>query len=59
MDVPDLPCEEGDVDKLYPNPNDPHSFYQCTPYGLQLLPCPAGMVFDPEVSRCELPSEAE
>jgi hypothetical protein len=50
MAVPDYPCDEADYDKLYPNPADPHSFYQCTPEGLQLMPCPAGMVFDPEAS---------
>jgi Chitin binding Peritrophin-A domain len=42
-----------DVDKLYPNPDAPTSFYQCTPYGLQLMSCPANLIFDVKANRCE------
>ncbi|MCC5607724.1 carbohydrate-binding module family 14 protein [Nostoc sp. CHAB 5834] len=51
--VPDYPCDPVDVDNLYPNPENRNSFYQCAPYGLVLMPCPSGLVFDDNVDRCE------
>ncbi|MBD2297007.1 hypothetical protein H6G06_26910 [Anabaena sphaerica FACHB-251] len=29
------------------------SFYQCTAFGLQIMPCPSGLVFDFETQRCK------
>ncbi|MBG1271606.1 carbohydrate-binding module family 14 protein [Nostoc sp. WHI] len=51
--VSDYPCGPEDVDNLYPNPENPNSFYQCAPYGIVLMPCPSGLVFDANVDRCE------
>ncbi|MBN3910163.1 MAG: hypothetical protein HWQ35_27550 [Nostoc sp. NMS1] len=55
--IPNFPCTSSDFDKLYPNPEDPNSFYQCAPYGLVLMPCPTGLIFDVEADRCEYPTE--
>ncbi len=51
--VPDYPCEPEDVDNLYPNPDNSSTFYQCAPYGLVLMQCPADLTFDVAANRCE------
>lgn len=53
--VPDYPCESiEDTDNMYPNPQDPKSFYQCGFNGeLLLMKCPAELVFDVQANRCE------
>jgi|GEM_PF-4256464 len=56
--IPNYSCGEADFDKLYPNPENPNSFYQCAPYGLVLMPCPNGLKFDVETNRCESVKEA-
>ena len=57
--VPDYPCEPEDVDNLYPNPEDPNSFYQCAPYGLAIMKCPSGLTFDVDLNICNWPRDPE
>ncbi|ODM98312.1 Chitotriosidase-1 [Orchesella cincta] len=40
------------IDELRPNPDNPHTFYSCTPYGPVLMQCPADLVFSVEANRC-------
>ncbi|MBD2565742.1 MULTISPECIES: carbohydrate-binding module family 14 protein [Nostoc] len=56
--VSDYPCGPAEVDNLYPNPADPHTFYQCAPDGIKLIQCPTGLFFDVDANRCEWGSPA-
>jgi hypothetical protein len=55
MSTPGQECNADTVDQLVWNPANTNSFYQCTPYGWQLMPCPAGLVFNEGADRCEWP----
>jgi Chitin binding Peritrophin-A domain len=50
-------CNEANFDELYPNPEDPHTFYQCSPMGFILMPCPNNLVFDVKTNRCDVSKE--
>jgi hypothetical protein len=51
--VPDYLCTPENFGRLYPNPDNSMTFYQCTPYGLVLMICPADLTFDVAANRCE------
>ncbi|XP_039657199.1 chondroitin proteoglycan 2-like [Perca fluviatilis] len=52
--VPPNPCDGG-ISGLYPNPADPHSFYNCGNGIAYLQNCPSNLVFDPTCSCCNYP----
>jgi Chitin binding Peritrophin-A domain len=50
----DVVCAPGD--HYLPNPSDCGSFYQCNDGVPMFQPCPAGLVFNPNIKLCDWPS---
>ena len=46
----------GPGDDLLPNPRNPNTFYQCVNGVPVLMPCPEGLVFNPETNVCDWPA---
>jgi hypothetical protein len=50
-------CQEGD--RYLPNPQDPHTFYECKEGVPYLHHCPIGLIFNPDAEPgpvCDYPS---
>lgn len=53
------PPEDCVVDELRPLPEDPTKFWSCTPHGPELMDCAEGLVFNPDLNRCEGPDSGD
>jgi hypothetical protein len=54
---PSQPCNADTIDALVWNPSNGNTFWQCQPYGWQLMPCPAGLVFKEGADFCDYPDQ--
>ena len=58
-DCPPLPTCNGQVEvgNIYPNPANCSMFHFGQGYGLDLMPCSTGLVFNPDAETCDDPKD--